>query len=114
MPTPQQHEENLEIQGDKTKEVFPIAFMQVISLALDAAATDVEFPAIGNFLFADLNSTGIITVKINNSAMPSFPMQKNSFLKCANIKRLFISNTAQATKIINLWYGRGVDYINTP
>jgi hypothetical protein len=54
----------------------------------------------------------VATIKFNNTAMPGFPVAKNAFLLITDLKKIHISWAAQAGMVLNIWYGRGVEFID--
>lgn len=98
-------------QGDKTGMVYPSANMNKKVIALDTANPLFELPVDGDFVYCDIQSTGLISIQINDMAMPPLPFQANMALRGFPYKKLILSWTAQPGLIANLWYGYGAEII---
>ncbi len=78
-----------------------------LPLTLDAARDRAEFDIRGEFVYLDRNTTGNISVHLGWSNADPYPLSAQDGLTIPFVK-LFITHTAQAGKIANLWYGEDV------
>lgn len=76
------------------------------TFALDVAqATPLELLFKGNFLYADTNTTGSVSISLNTDNGPFFPFRTNTGVQGPEYERLYLTWAAQAGKVLNLWYG---------
>ena len=78
-----------------------------LPLALDVARDRVEFDIRGEFVYLDRNTTGNISVHLGWSNADPYPMSAQDGFAIPFTK-IFITHTAQAGKVANLWYGEDV------
>ena len=78
-----------------------------LPLALDAARDRVEFDLRGEFLYLDRNTDGTLSVHLDYSNADPYPLSAQDGLAVPFVK-IFITHTAQAGKVANLWYGEDV------
>lgn len=94
-----------DIYSDKRGRIVPHAFLRRLVLLLDVARNEVEFKTSGDFIFADRNSTGVATIKLNNSSEDPMPFAAFDNVEGVPIDRILVSHAAQAGLVLNLWYG---------
>lgn len=97
--------------GDKRNIIYPEGNLLMQEIALDNAMQGKEFQLHGDFLYADSDSTGIVYVQFNNTALPGFPFRKNTSVSGFPYKTAYVSWDAQPGDIIRLWYGYGARII---
>lgn len=93
-----------EFEANRLGRVRPI---DLKTFDLSTARTDVFVNVAGDMLWADLESTGLVKVKRNHDQAPAIPFKANSTIHGQPFKGIYITNTAQSGKILNLWYGLG-------
>jgi hypothetical protein len=102
------------IGGNRSLDVgetqVPIGNFLLLSIPLDIALVDKEIPIQGDFILIDRNSTGVAFIKMNSPAVDKFPVAANTMIKNYKVSRIFLSCAAQPGLILNLWYGRGIDF----
>lgn len=92
-------------RSDKTQRVHDAVAIRRLQLKLDNATGDQRYLLRGDFLHADSDSTGKVTIKLNNPTEDPIPFGAKATLEGLPIKEVFISWTAQAGLIVNLWFG---------
>jgi hypothetical protein len=90
---------------DKTGRVLIRSGLRRKVLALDNALVEVPFRANGDFLYADQLSTGVVTIKLNNTSEDPIPFSAQSMVEDWPIEDVLISCAAQPGLVLNLWYG---------
>ncbi len=60
--------------------------------------------------FCDYRTTGEAELFLGDPSSYGFPIKKQSGMG-VEFNRLFLSNTAQAGKVLHLWYGRGFHFL---
>lgn len=93
------------ITGDKRDRVIPVTNLRRIVIALDNALVEQRQQCYGDFLYADSNSTGTITVKLNSTSEDPIPLLAQASVEDHPMKDIFISCAPQAGRVLNLWYG---------
>src|SRR5207245_11308728 len=74
-------------------------------IRLDNALVEQPFRLQGDFLYADNNSTGVATIKLNNTSEDPIPMLSQASVEGIPFRDVFVSAAAQAGLVLNLWYG---------
>lgn len=93
------------ITADKRDRVIPASNLRKLVLALDNARDNAHYVVHGDFLFADRDSTGSISVRLNSTGEDAWPLTAQDGVEDVPLKEIFVSNDAQAGKVLNLWYG---------
>lgn len=78
------------------------------TLDLSTARTDTEFRLAGNFIFCDKETDGDAHIRFSSNQNPLFPVGANSLVQGLPFNKIYITNTAQAGKTLNIWYGQDV------
>lgn len=93
------------ITADKTGRVIPRSALRRQQIDLTAALVERPFRLQGDFLYADSNSTGVATVKLNNTSEDPIPMLSQASVEGLPFRDVFVSCAAQPGLVLNLWYG---------
>lgn len=84
-----------------------------IDLSTARVKENIVIPEVGADGFhCDYRTTGTAELFMQDPSMPGFPVRKQSGLQ-VEFNRLWISNDAQAGKLLYLWYGRGFRWLQT-
>lgn len=93
------------INADKRDRVIPRSNLRRLVVALDTAMVEQPYRVRGDFIYIDNNSTGTGTLKLNNTSEDPFPVLAQAGLVDMPFQDIFLSSSAQAGKVLNLWYG---------
>lgn len=93
------------IEADKRGIVVPRSSLRRLRLKLDAARNEVEFKVEGDMLYADSDSNGTITIRLNSEAEDPWPIKAQGGVQNVPIKSVLVTHAAQSGKVLNLWYG---------
>lgn len=93
------------IEADKRGIVIPRSSLRRLRFTLDAARNEVEFRTEGDMLYADSDSTGTITIRLNNESEDPWPIKAQGGVQNIPIRSILVTHAAQAGKVLNLWYG---------
>jgi len=98
-------EQTQSITSDKTGRVIPRSALRRLVIKLDNALVESQVRVQGDFLYADSNSTGVATIKLNQTSEDPIPFLAQASVEGFPIRDAFISCAAQPGLILNLWYG---------
>jgi hypothetical protein len=93
------------ITADKRGIVIPRSSLRRLRLLLDDARNEVPFKCEGDMLYADSDSTGLITVRLNSESEDPWPIKAQGGVQNVPIREILVTHAAQAGKFLNLWYG---------
>jgi hypothetical protein len=93
------------ITADKRGIVIPRSSLRRLRLPLDAARNEVPFKCEGDMLYADSDSTGVITVRLNSESEDPWPIKAQGGVQNIPMREILVTHAAQAGKVLNLWYG---------
>lgn len=93
------------VTADKRERVIPRSGLRRFQVKLDNALVEQEFTVRGDFLYADSDSTGKITVKLNNTSEDPMPFTAQARVRNYPLEKIYVSCAAQPGLVVNLWYG---------
>ncbi len=75
-------------------------------IPLDNATNQHELNVPGDFVYFDMNSTGILSYVLdsNDPGRPAMPVTANFFQGGVPYRKLYLSWAAQPGKVMNLWH----------
>jgi hypothetical protein len=91
--------------ADKTGRILVRTGFRRKQIPLDVALNEQPFRFNGDFLYADDLSTGVVTVKLNNTSEDPLPFKAQSMVEGWPIQDVFVTCAAQPGLVMNLWYG---------
>jgi hypothetical protein len=102
---PYYHEQADPVSADKRDRVILASTLRLRVIKLDSARVDEPMRVPGDFLFADRNSTGLITLKLNSTGEGPMPFAAMDSVHGLPINDIHVTNAAQAGLVLNLWFG---------
>jgi len=99
------HEQVDPITADKRDRVIPRSNIRRLVVPLDVAGNEVPYRLRGDFLYADNNTSGVVTCKLNNTSEDPFPLLAQAGLAEMPFEDIYLTWSAQAGKVLNLFYG---------
>jgi len=99
------HDQVDPITADKRNRVIPRSNIRRLVVPLDVAGNDQPYRLRGDFLYADNNTTGNVTCKLNNTSEDPFPLLAQAGLTDMPFEDIYLTWSAQAGKVFNLFYG---------
>jgi hypothetical protein len=102
---PNYHAQVDPVTSDKRARVIPRSGLRRLVVKLDLALVEQEFTVRGDFLYADSDSTGKVTVKLNNTSEDPMPFTSQARVRNYPMEKIYVSCAAQAGLVVNLWYG---------
>lgn len=100
------------VSADKRGIVIPRTSLRRKVILLDNILTEQQFRVEGDFVYFDQNSTGVATVKLNNTSEDPWPAVALAGVSDVPYTDIFISGAAQAGKFLNMWYGYRARFMN--
>lgn len=98
------------LTADKRNRIIPALNLRLKIIRLDNALIEQEIKVAGDFFYFDINSTGVGTIKLNNTSEFPIPAVALSGLENVPYDGLYFSCAAQAGLVLNLWYGYNAQF----
>jgi hypothetical protein len=100
------------VSVDKRGIVIPRSSLRRKVILLDTLLNEQQFRVEGDFVYFDQNSTGVATVKLNNTSEDPWPAVALAGVTDVPYTDIFVSAAAQAGKFLNMWYGYRARFMN--
>lgn len=100
-------------QSDKRDVAFAQSHLLRTQVNLSLVSTDRTrtLDTRGDVVYIDMESTGLIRVKLGSAWPAAFPMRANTAIKGIPYDKLHLEWDLQPGKVANIWYGWGMDII---